>query len=153
MRPDTGARRRRLRSIVESNDIASQAAFRDALAHEGFEVTQATISRDLDAIGAVRVREDGVNVYRLASADASDRRMRALHEAVGEFVESATVSGNLVVLAVPPGAAQFVASRIDQAEVDGVIGTIAGDDTILVVAAESQPTSAVLERLEGTGSP
>ena len=124
-------------------------SFRQALAREGFEVTQATISRDLDAIGAIRVRENGANVYRIAEPDTSDEVMRALHEAIEEFVESASISANLVVLSVPPGAAQFVASRIDQAGVEGVIGTIAGDDTILVVAAESGPTRSVLERLEG----
>ena len=149
MRPDTGPRRRHLRSLVETRDIANQAAFREALASEGFDVTQATISRDLDAIGAVRVRENGANVYRLATPDTSAEGLRSLHTAMEEFVESATISGNLIVLAVPPGAAQFVASRIDQAGVDGVIGTIAGDDTILVVAAASLPTESVLERLEG----
>jgi transcriptional regulator of arginine metabolism len=150
VRTDTGARRRHLRSLVESRDIADQAGFRQALAEEGFEVTQATISRDLDAIGAVRVREDGANVYRIADLDTSDEAIGALHVAVDEFVESASISGNLIVLSVPPGAAQFVASRIDQADVEGVIGTIAGDDTIMVVAAESGPTRSVLERLEGT---
>ena len=150
MRADTGARRRHLRTLVESRDIANQAAFREALAEEGFEVTQATISRDLDAIGAVRVRENGSNVYRLATPDASNGTVRALQEAMEEFVESATISANLIVLAVPPGVAQLVAARIDQAQVDGVIGTIAGDDTILVIAAESIPTQSVLERLEGT---
>ncbi|MDJ0791084.1 MAG: arginine repressor [Acidimicrobiia bacterium] len=150
MRPDTSARRRHLRMLVESRDIPNQSAIKDALSDEGFEVTQATISRDLDAIGAVRVRENGSNVYRLATPGRADEERTALHEAMDEFVTAASVSGNLIVLMVPPGAAQLVASRIDGAGVAGVVGTIAGDDTILVVAAEDASTASVLKSLEGT---
>jgi transcriptional regulator of arginine metabolism len=71
-------------------------------------------------------------------------------EAVDEFVESLVTSGNLVVMRVPPGAAQLVASRVDAAGVRGVIGTIAGDDTILVVADEAVGAETVVGRLTGT---
>lgn len=149
MRADTEARRRTMRSLLGEADIVNQAEILDALAGSGYEVTQATVSRDLDAIGAVRVKDNGSFVYRLGGLDVTEQRA-ALLQAVNEFVESVVTSGNLVVLSVPPGAAQFVASRIDAAGVNGVVGTIAGDDTILVVASEKHAASEVLKRLIGT---
>jgi transcriptional regulator of arginine metabolism len=149
MRADTEARRRTMRSLLGRTDIVNQAEILDALAVSGFEVTQATVSRDLDAIGAVRVKDHGSFVYRLGGLDMTAERA-ALYEAVNEFVVSVVTSGNLIVLSVPPGAAQFVASRIDAADVSGVVGTIAGDDTIVVVAAETVAASEVMQRLIGT---
>lgn len=150
MRSDTEARRRFIRGLIAAAEVPNQEAIREALADEGYDVTQATISRDLSAIGATRVRDDGHTVYRLVSEAGTDADREALYEAVDEFVESVAVSGNLLVLKVPPGAAQFVASRIDQASVDGVLGSIAGDDTILVVADDDHDPHTVAQRLEGT---
>jgi len=149
MRADTAARRRTMRSLLDQTNIVNQAEILHALANSGYEVTQATVSRDLDAIGAVRVKDSGSFVYRLGGLDVSEQRT-ALHQAVDEFVESVVTSGNLVVLSVPPGAAQFVASRIDAADLNGVVGTIAGDDTILVVASETAVAGDVMQRLIGT---
>lgn len=150
MRAGTETRRRHLRSLLSRTDVASQAAIASHLASEGFEVTQATISRDLDAIGATRVKVEGGSVYRVV-ADAPRQPDRGpLYEAMDEFVTSLSTSGHLMVLKVPPGAAQFVASRIDSAAVDGVLGTIAGDDTILVIADETHEPAQVARRLEGT---
>lgn len=149
MRADTETRRRHLRSLIASRDVETQAEIRRELAADGFEVTQATVSRDLDAIGASRVRTNGHHVYRLAGNDVPEERT-ALYAAIDEFVETITASGNLLVVKVPPGAAQFVASRIDAARVDGVLGSIAGDDTILVVADEAIGAAEVMHRLEGT---
>lgn len=150
MRADTHTRRRHIRNLVKTSVVTSQAAIREALADEGFEVTQATISRDLDAIGAERVRDGERTVYRLSNGQETDAAHLAMIEAMDEFVSSAVTSSNLIVLSVPPGAAQFVASRIDAASVDGVLGTIAGDDTILVVADEQIKVALVAKRLEGT---
>lgn len=150
MRSDTDTRRRHVRNLIASDEVANQATIQEVLAREGFEVTQATISRDLGAIGATRVKIDGRTVYRLVERESTDADRAVLHEAMDEFVESIAVSGNLLVLKVPPGAAQFVASRIDAASIDGVLGSIAGDDTILVVVDDTQEASAVSERLEGT---
>lgn len=150
MRADTQTRRRHIRDLVRTSDVTSQEVIREALSQEGFEVTQATISRDLDAIGATRVRDGQRTVYRLEDAGGTDEGRVAMFEAMDEFVTSSVASGNLIVLSVPPGAAQFVASRIDAADVDGVIGTIAGDDTILVVAAQEVAAPTVIQRLEGT---
>ena len=137
-----------MRSILVKEAVSSQADLRDALAAGGFEVTQATVSRDLDAIGAARVRNGSGLVYRIG-ADSTDTQKVALFQAIDEFVESIAISGNLIVLRVPPGAAQFVASRIDAASVDGILGTIAGDDTILIVADEAIGAEQISLRVQG----
>jgi transcriptional regulator of arginine metabolism len=150
MRAATETRRRRLRGLIAEREIRNQRQLVNLLADEGFPVTQATVSRDLDAIGATRTRRHGTTLYELADGGARDERIEALHEAMDEFALSITASGSLLVLKVPPGAAQFVASRIDAAPIDGVLGSIAGDDTILVVTAEGRDPAVVIRRLEGT---
>jgi transcriptional regulator of arginine metabolism len=151
VRADTNARRREVRSLLASREIGNQHDLRAFLVDRGFDVTQATISRDLDAVGAERVKDNSGFIYRIADhADGGDADLTALHDAVDEFVESLVTSGNLIVMKVPPGAAQFVASRIDAADLGGAIGTIAGDDTILVVADEQVGADTVSRRLTGT---
>jgi len=151
VREGTNARRREVRSLLASREIGSQRDLQILLAESGFDVTQATISRDLDAVGAERRRDNGGFVYRMAEhPDGATAALTALHEAVDEFVESLIMSGNLIVMKVPPGAAQFVASRIDAAGVGGAVGTIAGDDTILVVADEHIGPDIVSRRITGS---
>lgn len=149
MRSDTQTRRRTIRGLLATSDVETQAMIRDALSARGFEVTQATISRDLDAVGAVRVRVGGKLLYRLGTAVQDDANMNALYDAVDEFVETIAISGTLVVLRVPPGGAHLVASRIDAADLDGVLGTVAGDDTILVIADEAVGPQTIAARIEG----
>ncbi|MCZ7534418.1 MAG: arginine repressor [Acidimicrobiia bacterium] len=150
MRADTLTRRRTIRSMLASTTIQTQAEIKRHLAERGFNVTQATISRDLDAVGAVRVKADGQSVYRLGEVSDDDDSRVALHAAFDEFVESIAISGNLIILKVPPGAAHLVASRVDGAAIDGVLGSVAGDDTILVIADEIVGAEKVSARLEGT---
>jgi transcriptional regulator of arginine metabolism len=149
MRADTESRRRLVRSILTRGPVSSQAELREALAHEGFDVTQATVSRDLDAIGAVRVKNGNGTTYALGPSTRTAERV-ALYQAIDEFVISVAVSANLVVLHLPPGAAQFVASRIDAASIEGIVGTIAGDDTILIVADAAISAETVSQRVQGT---
>ena len=150
MRAATETRRRHVRDLIARGEIGSQHEIVALLAEQGFPVTQATVSRDLDAIGATRIRTDAGIRYELRADTGGDEDLAALHEAMDEFVQSIAPSGNLLVLTVPPGAAQFVASRIDAAAVTDVLGTIAGDDTILVVVAEGAGTTEIIQRLEGT---
>lgn len=150
MRTETQPRRRLIRSLISTGSVPDQRTLQTSLADAGFTVTQATISRDLDAIGAERFKDNGGYSYRITRDPDVDSATRgALKSAVDEFVVSHVVSANLIVLKVPPGAAQFVASRIDAASVDGVLGTIAGDDTILVVADDATGTQRVLQSLTG----
>jgi len=144
------ARHQRIADLLGRHQVRSQTALADLLAEEGVSVTQATLSRDLDELGAVRIRDaDGTLVYALRSegGDGSPRiasepsaleaRLKRL---LGELLVTAEGSANLVVLRTPPGAAQFLASAIDHADNHGVtaavMGTIAGDDTVLVICRE-----------------
>ena len=145
----TEARRRLVTRLVTTEAIESQAQLRRLLLHAGHDVTQATISRDLEAVGAVKVREDETARYRIQ--DPADRRRAraALAAATTEFVESVTVTGPLVVIKVPPGAANLVAGRIDAAGLTEVLGTVAGDDTVFVAVDESTQAVTVAAEIEG----
>lgn len=120
-----------------------------ALSEAGYDVTQATVSRDLHVIGAGKV--DGES-YRLTDLPDPEEALVGLARSIDEFVESIASSGSLVVLKTPPGAAQVVAAAIDKAGIEGVIGTVAGDDTILVIAGETIIGSALAVTLEQIGS-
>lgn len=135
--------------LVTTETIQSQAQLRRLLTHTGHDVTQATISRDLEAIGATKVRDGGVSQYRKQDPAEVRRSRSALTSAVNEFVESVTATGPLVVLHVPPGAAHLVAGKIDAAGMPGVLGTVAGDDTVFVAVDESVGAAAVAADIEG----
>jgi transcriptional regulator of arginine metabolism len=132
------ARHERIASLIRRDDVRSQTELAERLAHDGIQVTQATLSRDLEELRAVKVRgaylipEDGERALRPAE-QATSKLIRLLRE----LLTSVDHSGNLVVLRTPPGAAQFLASAIDRTGLPDIVGTIAGDDTILVVARES----------------
>ncbi|MGQ0464628.1 MAG: arginine repressor [Sporichthyaceae bacterium] len=136
------ARHRRIVELLSRSRVHSQGELGELLGQDGLTVTQATLSRDLDELGAVRIRdEDGDLVYAVPG-DGGDRRPRVgdtasnsarLARISEELLVSAEASANLVVLRTPPGAAQFFASAIDQAALPDLLGTIAGDDTVLVI--------------------
>lgn len=147
------ARRDLIVQLLGRQRVSSQAALRELLAAEGFEVTQATVSRDLDEIGAIKLHDgDGLPVYALPppggdagprlpeSSSAAQSRLARL---LGELMVSADSSGNIAVLRTPPGAAQFLAAAIDHAAPPEVIGTIAGDDTVLMVSRGAQGGAAL----------
>jgi transcriptional regulator of arginine metabolism len=144
------ARHQLIADLLGRHKVRSQAALAELLAAEGFSVTQATLSRDLDELGAMRIRDsDGALIYALRSeggdgtprpavdSGALETRLRRL---LGELLVKAEGSANLVVLRTPPGAAQFLASALDHADrhgvTAGVMGTIAGDDTVLVICRD-----------------
>ena len=135
--------------LVTTETIQSQAQLRRLLTHTGHDVTQATISRDLEAIGATKVRDGGVSRYRKQDPDEVRRSRSSLTSAVNEFVESVTATGPLVVLHVPPGAAHLVAGKIDAAGMPGVLGTVAGVDTVFVAVDESVGAAEVAADIEG----
>jgi transcriptional regulator of arginine metabolism len=142
--PETtrAGRQARIVAILSSASISSQSELAARLAGEGIDVTQATLSRDLEELGAVKLRgaDGGVGVYIVPEdgspvrgvSGGTDRMSRLL----GELLVSTDASGNLAVLRTPPGAAHYLASAIDRAALREVVGTVAGDDTILVVARE-----------------
>jgi transcriptional regulator of arginine metabolism len=136
------ARQARIVELVSSMGIRSQTELAKLLAGEGIEVTQATLSRDLDELGAVKLRgvDGGAAVYVIPEDGSSLGGMQGgtsrLARLLGELLVSADWSANLTVLRTPPGAAQFLASAIDRAAMREVVGTIAGDDTVMVIARE-----------------
>lgn len=147
---NAAARRRLLRRLISERLVSTQAELVEELAAAGFEVTQATVSRDLAAIGARRDRLDGQVRYRLV-ATPSEPGQQVTARRLAEFAQSLVASGNLVVIKTRPGAAQVLAGAIDQSDLDGVLGTVAGDDTVLVVTPEGR-AGAVREMLERKGS-
>jgi transcriptional regulator of arginine metabolism len=150
------ARQQRIVELLARHTVRSQTDLADLLAKAGVTVTQATLSRDLVELDAVKVRDgNGALVYAVP-AEGGDRTPRAAVETPAsehrlarlctELLVSAEASANLVVLRTPPGAAQFLASAIDKAELGPVLGTIAGDDTVLVISREPTGGDAVAER-------
>jgi transcriptional regulator of arginine metabolism len=135
------ARHGRITELIRNNVVRSQTELAELLAVSGLQVTQATLSRDLEELGALKLRgvDGGAPVYRIPE-DGGPRPMEGgtsrLSRLLGELLLSYEGSGNLAVLRTPPGAAQYLASAIDRASLVDVIGTIAGDDTILVVARD-----------------
>lgn len=156
MSPAIASRRRAVRRIVDEVEVTSQQQLVDLLAGEGHVVTQATVSRDLDSLGASKRSVDGGPARYVTAGGspvgAGEQEARAARQAIAGFVESIVPSGNLIVLRTPPGAAQMVAGAIDHAEIGGVVGTVAGDDTLLVVASEGTGGVELAERLENMGA-
>ena len=157
------ARQARIREILSTAAVGSQAELVDILADEGLHVSQGTLSRDLLDVGAVRVR--GANgsgyVYRLL-ADGEDpaalTRPHAspksepeawngkLAQLCTQLLVSADSSANMAVLHTPPGAANFLAQAIDRAGIPLILGTVAGDDTVLVITRDPQGGDDVARR-------
>lgn len=151
------ARRNRIVAILARHRVASQAQLRELLSADGYEVTQATVSRDLDEIGAVKTSDGEGSGFYTVGEGSVDNLPRGAHTTtpaqqrlvrlLSEILVAADASGNLTVLRTPPGAAQFLASAIDAADVPGVIGCVAGDDTVLLVARESHGGTALAESM------
>jgi transcriptional regulator of arginine metabolism len=150
------ARRQRIVEHLTRSPVHSQPELARLLADDGVVVTQATLSRDLDELGTVRIRDGHGTLVYAVPAEGGDRTPRTapgegvvegrLARLCADLLVAAEASANLVVARTPPGAAQFLASAIDQAELAGVLGTIAGDDTVLVMTREPKGGDAVARR-------
>ena len=142
-------RQHRIAQLVEQRHVASQAQLVDMLGEAGVEATQATVSRDLEEIGAIKVRvAGGESVYAVPELPrdrpAPEEHLRRV---LGDWVVEIDSSANLVVVRTPPGSAHVVASALDRAGLEDIVGTVAGDDTILVVASERVGGAALAGRL------
>jgi transcriptional regulator of arginine metabolism len=146
------ARQTRITELLAGHDVRAQSDLIDLLRAEGIEVTQATVSRDLVELGAVRLRsERGQLVYSIPAdgagpVDAEAQRVK-LARLAEELVVGVEASANLVIVRTPPGAAQFLASCIDHGGLAGVIGSVAGDDTVLLIAKDPIGGDAVAQDL------
>jgi transcriptional regulator of arginine metabolism len=148
----TDTRTRRLRSLAEmirSGAYVSQEELTEGLKTLGYAVTQATVSRDLEQLGAVKLKRGGVLSYalpdQLGSADWSAGRLERL---LREFVVSVEVAGQLIIIKTPPGSAHLVASAIDHAALPEIAGTVSGDDTMFVAVRDGTPIHQVMASFE-----
>ncbi len=148
------ARHRRIVELLSRAPVRSQNDLVRLLGDDGLVVTQATLSRDLEELGAVKLRgaHGGVGVY-VVPEDGSPVRgvsggTERMSRLLAELLVSTDASGNLAVLRTPPGAAHYLASAMDRAALPYVVGTVAGDDTILVVAREPMTGAQLATKLE-----
>jgi transcriptional regulator of arginine metabolism len=147
------ARHARIAELITAGPVTSQTQLAKLLAESGVEVTQATLSRDLEELGAVKLRgSDGAPAsYVLPPENAPLRPAQSaparLTRLLADLLTSAEGSANLAVLRTPPGAAQFLASALDKVALPGVLGTIAGDDTLMVISREPDGGPALADRL------
>ena len=148
------ARHGRITELIRSHVVRSQTELAELLAVSGLQVTQATLSRDLEELGALKLRgvDGGAPVYRIPE-DGGPRPMEGgtsrLSRLLGELLLSHEGSGNLAVLRTPPGAAQYLASAFDKTELPDVLGTIAGDDTVLVISRRPDGGALLAQRFLG----
>ncbi len=142
-------RQYRIAEYLQRSMVTSQSQIVDLLAADGIEATQATVSRDLDEMGAVKGRLPGGEVAYVVPAQPHDQVAPAEHlrRVCREWVAGIDSSDNIVVVRTPPGSAHMVGSAIDRAGWQDVIGTVAGDDTVMVVAAEASSGGEVAAHL------
>ena len=151
------ARHRRITEMLETLRVRSQTELARLLADDGVAVTQTTLSRDLDELGAVKIRDASGDLFYAVPAEGGDTRPRLapingesstrLGRLAAELLVSAESSANLAVLRTPPGAAQFLASAIDRSGATDILGSIAGDDTVLLISRAPDGGSALATRL------
>ena len=140
-------RQRAIAEIIASEAVASQEEVTARLAELGYNVTQATVSRDLERMGAVKVKRGGVLAYTLADQLAeSDWAADRLQRIVRDWVLSVEAAGNMIVIKTPPGSAHLVGLALDQSKLPEIAGTVSGDDTLFLVMREGAAAAEVAER-------
>jgi transcriptional regulator of arginine metabolism len=135
--------------LIEQHQVTNQPQLVELLEAEGITATQATVSRDLEDLGAVKVRvPGGATVYAVPEfAPERVAPVDQLRRVMGEWVAEVTHSSNLVIVRTPPGCAHVVASALDRSGLDGLLGTVAGDDTMLCVATEERGGAGLADTL------
>jgi transcriptional regulator of arginine metabolism len=152
--PTRAGRQARIIALLASRQVSSQTELAALLGQEGIEVTQATLSRDLEELGAVKLRgaDGGAGAYIIPEDGSPVRGVSGgterLTRLLGELLVSTDASANLAVLRTPPGAAHYLASALDRAALPYVVGTVAGDDTILVVARDPMTGAELANTIE-----
>ena len=144
-------RQHRIAQLLQHHAVTSQTQLVDLLAEEKVVATQATVSRDLEELGAVKVRvPGGETVYAIPELPTQQVAPEDhLRRVMGDWVVEVAHSLNLVILRTPPGSAHVVASAIDRAGLPDIVGTVAGDDTLMVVAAERVGGAKMAKKLSG----
>lgn len=147
---DVRARRQKaIAEIIRGGALGSQEEVTAKLAELGFAVTQATVSRDLDQMGAVKVKRGGTMAYALPDQIGdSDWAASRLERILAEWVQSVESAGNMIVMKTPPGSAHLVGLAIDQAKLKEVAGTVCGDDTLFLVMRDEVNSYQVAQRFK-----
>ena len=141
-------RHRAIAELIRSQPLASQDELAEHLAAQGFAVTQATISRDLEQLGAVKVRRDGRLGYALPDQLATGASNPSkLASVLRDWVRSIDVAGNLVILKTPPGSAHLIGVALDQSQLPEVVGNICGDDTVFIACRSAGDAELLSEKL------
>ena len=142
-------RQKAIAELVRAEPLGSQEEVTARLAALGYAVTQATVSRDLDQLGAVKVKRGGVLSYALPDQlGESDWAAARLARIFAEWVQSVEAAGNLIVLRTPPGSAHLVGLALDQAKLPEVAGTISGDDTLFVALRDGVAPGTIENRFK-----
>ena len=143
------SRQHKIVQLLGDVPVSSQTQLVELLEAEGIEATQATVSRDLEDIGAMKVRVPaGDLVYGLPEhTNETVAPADHLRRVLSDWVAEVNHSHNLVVVKTPPGSAHVVASALDRSGLDGVLGTVAGDDSILIVATEETTRKLLAETI------
>lgn len=141
-------RQRVIADLIRANALSSQEELAERLSSMGFAVTQATISRDLEQIGAIKVRREGQLSYAFPDVGQA-RPSPRLAQVFRDWVRSVETAANLVVIRTPPGSAHLVGVVLDQSDLPEVIGTICGDDTIFVACKGSGEAGTLTVKLRG----
>jgi transcriptional regulator of arginine metabolism len=159
------ARHAKIITLLQQHEVRSQIELAELLADDGVQVNQGTLSRDLVEIGALRVRNSSGHLVYAVPGEGGDRTPHVgefasfegrLARLCAEILVSAEASANLVVLRTPPGAAQYFAGAIDRVSWESILGTIAGDDTILLITRSPSGGHDVAEQfliMSRTGKP
>lgn len=142
--PDTKiARQQKIKEIIARIRVTSQQQLLQELSRSGLNITQATLSRDLDEIGIVKELIDGEVGYQLPDTTTNPE----IKNIAAGLITGIDHSANIVVVRTPPGGAQFFASSVDKSQIEEIIGTIAGDDTVLIVTKSPNGSAAVADQL------
>jgi transcriptional regulator of arginine metabolism len=142
-------RQHRISALLEEHAVTNQGRLVELLETEGIDATQATVSRDLDELGAIKFRVPGGETVYAIPEHPVDRIAPEDHlrRVMGDWVADVGSSANLVVLRTPPGSAHVVASALDRAGMEEILGTVAGDDTLVVIATEETGGTKLAARL------
>ncbi|HEU0284878.1 MAG TPA: arginine repressor [Sphingomicrobium sp.] len=140
-------RQKAVADLVRSQSVSSQEELALRLGSLGFEVTQATVSRDLEQLGALKVRRDGRISYALPEQLSTNGAAPRLAPVVRDWVRSVDVAATMVVLRTPPGSAHLVGVALDEVALPEVVGTICGDDTIFAACRSAADAEAIATKL------
>ena len=144
-------RQRAIADLIRANQISSQDELAERLSGKGYTATQATISRDLEQIGAMKVRRAGRLTYSLSDHERGSAGPR-LDTILEQWVRSIDVAMNTIVMKTPPGSAHLIGVALDRSEHPEMVGTVCGDDTIFVACRSVADADQLAAKLRESAS-